>query len=101
MDRRGTGGGGGRVWRGMLPVLALHAVSEYSRLDRKPPVTAGLIAANTLVYLRPNFLHTIIPTIDEVWFNPYLILKVSRSILLSFTFTSRILYFREQLISSN
>nr|AIY60713.1 rhomboid protein Lonja_RBL14 [Lonicera japonica] len=73
MDRRGRGGG--RVWRGMLPVLALHAVSEYSRLDRKPPVTAGLIAANTLVYLRPNFLHTIIPTIDEVCFNPYLILK--------------------------
>ncbi|XP_052188835.1 rhomboid-like protein 14, mitochondrial [Diospyros lotus] len=64
-----------RVSSGMLPLLALHAVTEYWRLDRKPPVTAGLIAANTLVYLRPAFIDRHLPTIDQVWFNPYLIVK--------------------------
>nr|GMC74095.1 rhomboid-like protein 14, mitochondrial [Ipomoea batatas] len=68
-------GRGVSVSRGMLPLLALHAVAEYSRLDRKPPVTAGLVAANTIIYLRPNFLDHIIPYIDEVWFNPHLVLK--------------------------
>lgn len=69
-------GRNGRVSRGMLPLLAFHAVSEYSRLDRKPPVTAALVAANTLIYLRPKFINHLIPTLDQVWFNPYLILKV-------------------------
>ncbi|CAI0456414.1 unnamed protein product [Linum tenue] len=59
----------------MLPLLALHAVAEYYRLPWKPPVTAGLIAANTLVYLKPAFLRHLLPSIEEVWFNPYLILK--------------------------
>ncbi|KAL3337546.1 hypothetical protein AABB24_029935 [Solanum stoloniferum] len=62
--------------RGMLPLLALHTVTEYYRLDRKPPVTAALVAANTIIYLRPTFLHSILPTINQVWFNPHLILKV-------------------------
>uniref|UniRef100_A0A5B7BZH9 RanBP2-type domain-containing protein n=1 Tax=Davidia involucrata TaxID=16924 RepID=A0A5B7BZH9_DAVIN len=61
--------------RGMLPLLAVQAMSEYCRLNRKPPVTAGLLAANTLIYLRPGFLDPILPTLDEVWFNPHLILK--------------------------
>ncbi|XVF63489.1 hypothetical protein PTKIN_Ptkin09bG0090700 [Pterospermum kingtungense] len=61
--------------RGMLPLLALHAVNEYYRLPWKPPVTAGLLAANTLIYLRPSFLDSFLPSIDEVWFNPHLILK--------------------------
>ncbi|KAA8519381.1 hypothetical protein F0562_013637 [Nyssa sinensis] len=61
--------------RGMLALLAVHAVSEYWRLNRKPPVTAGLVAANTLIYLRPAFLDSILPTLNEVWFNPHLILK--------------------------
>ncbi|KAK4342394.1 hypothetical protein RND71_038210 [Anisodus tanguticus] len=65
----------GRVSRGMIPLLALHTVSEYSRLDRKPPVTASLLAANTIIYLRPKFINPLIPTIDQVWFNPHLILK--------------------------
>lgn len=65
----------GSVSRGMLPLLALHTVTEYCRLDRKPPVTAGLLAANTIIYLRPSFLHPLLPTINEVWFNPHLILK--------------------------
>lgn len=59
----------------MLPLLALHAASEYYRLERKPPVTAALLAANTLIYLRPGFLHSILPSIDQVWFNPHLILR--------------------------
>ncbi|GAB2292928.1 Rhomboid-like protein 14, mitochondrial [Dionaea muscipula] len=67
--------GGGRFSRGMLPLLAFNVVSEYYRLERKPPVTAGLIAANTIIYLRPSFLKSIIPSIDEVWFNAFLILK--------------------------
>lgn len=67
--------GGRRVSRGMLPLLAVHTVSEYYRLERKPPVTAGLLAANTLIYLRPAFLESILPSIDEVWFNAHLILK--------------------------
>ncbi|KAK3008801.1 hypothetical protein RJ639_013647 [Escallonia herrerae] len=68
-------GGRGRVSRGMLPLLAVHVANEYRRLDWKPPVTAGLLAANALIYLRPGFLHPILPTIDQVWFNPHLILK--------------------------
>ncbi|KAF6163458.1 hypothetical protein GIB67_029307 [Kingdonia uniflora] len=61
--------------RGMVPLLALHAAYEFYRLERKPPVTAGLIVANTLIYLRPKFLDAILPNLDEVWFNPHLILK--------------------------
>ncbi|KAL0292999.1 UNVERIFIED_CONTAM: Rhomboid-like protein 14, mitochondrial [Sesamum radiatum] len=65
----------GRGRGGMLGLLLLQALSEYCRLERKPPVTAGLIAANTLIYLRPKFLHPILPSLNQVWFNPYLILK--------------------------
>ncbi|XP_072974955.1 rhomboid-like protein 14, mitochondrial [Typha angustifolia] len=63
------------VSRAMLPLLALHVANEYHRLGRKPPVTAGLILANTLLYLRPGALHRVLPTIDQVLFNPHLILK--------------------------
>ncbi|XP_019455576.1 PREDICTED: rhomboid-like protein 14, mitochondrial [Lupinus angustifolius] len=66
---------GRRVSRGMLPLLALQTFSEYYRSERKPPITAALIAANTVIYLRPAFLEPFIPPIDEVWFNPHLILK--------------------------
>ncbi|KAL3332504.1 hypothetical protein AABB24_032861 [Solanum stoloniferum] len=65
----------GSVSRGMIPLLGLHTVSEYSRLDRKPPITALLLAANTIIYLRPKIFHPFLPTIDQVWFNPHLILK--------------------------
>uniref|UniRef100_A0A7N1A876 RanBP2-type domain-containing protein n=1 Tax=Kalanchoe fedtschenkoi TaxID=63787 RepID=A0A7N1A876_KALFE len=70
---------GGRASRGLLPFLALHAVNEYYRLERKPPVTAALLAANTLIYLRPEFLEAHLPMLDEVAFNPYLIVKDSNS----------------------
>ncbi|XP_065868667.1 rhomboid-like protein 14, mitochondrial [Euphorbia lathyris] len=66
---------GGRLSKGMLALLAVHAVNEYYRLPWKPPVTAGLLVANTLTYLRPAFLRRFVPPIHEVWFNPYLILK--------------------------
>ncbi|MED6205699.1 Rhomboid-like protein 14, mitochondrial [Stylosanthes scabra] len=66
---------GRRVSRGMIPLLALHTFTEYYRSNSKPPVTAALIAANTLIYLRPSFLHSILPSIDQVWFNPHLILR--------------------------
>ncbi|KAG6417053.1 hypothetical protein SASPL_124494 [Salvia splendens] len=69
MDRGGRRGGG------MVGLLLLQALSEYGRLDRKPPFTAGLIAANTLLYLRPKFLDPILPTLNQVWFNPHLIVK--------------------------
>ncbi|XWS24646.1 hypothetical protein CRYUN_Cryun27aG0000300 [Craigia yunnanensis] len=71
---RWTSGRGG-VSRGLLSLLAFHAVNEYYRLPWKPLVTAGLLAANTLIYLRPSFLDSLLPCIDEVWFNPHLILK--------------------------
>lgn len=80
MDRRR----GGRASRGLLPFLALHAVNEYYRLERKPPVTAALLAANSLIYLRPEFLDSHLPTLDEVAFNPYLILKVSSLVFSNF-----------------
>ncbi|KAI8010438.1 hypothetical protein LOK49_LG06G02551 [Camellia lanceoleosa] len=76
MERgRGSSSSSRGISRGMLPLLAVHAVSEYCRLDRKPPLTAALVAANTFVYLRPAFLDRTLPSIDEVWFNPHLILK--------------------------
>ncbi|XP_022152348.1 rhomboid-like protein 14, mitochondrial [Momordica charantia] len=58
----------------MLPLLAYHVVSQYYRL-RKNPITVGLLAANTLIHLRPDCLHPIIPYIEDVWFNAHLILK--------------------------
>ncbi|KAK7388109.1 hypothetical protein VNO78_22914 [Psophocarpus tetragonolobus] len=66
---------GRRVSGGMIPLLALHTFSEYYRSEQKPPVTAALIAANTLVYLRPSLLDSLIPPMEQVWFNPHLILK--------------------------
>lgn len=63
----------------MLSFLAIHALNEYYRSDRKPPVTAGLLVANTLIYLRPGVLDRILPTVTEVSFNPYLILKYGDS----------------------
>ncbi|XP_074582766.1 rhomboid-like protein 14, mitochondrial [Curcuma longa] len=69
------GGAWGRMTKGMLPLLALQVASEFHRLGRKPPVTAGLLLANTIVYIRPSFLDRLLPTIHEVSFNPNLILK--------------------------
>lgn len=73
---RGVPGGGGMPPRGsMLPVLAIHTAAEFYRLRRKPPVTAALLAANVLIYVRPGLLHSILPYKHQVFFNPYLIAK--------------------------
>ncbi|KAK6917011.1 Peptidase S54, rhomboid domain [Dillenia turbinata] len=69
------GGRGGRISGVTIPILVLHAANEFNRLHRKPLVTAGLLAANTLVYLRPGLLDSILPSLEEVWFNPHIILK--------------------------
>ncbi|WOL09584.1 hypothetical protein Cni_G18337 [Canna indica] len=74
-NRGGGGGAWGRLSKGMLPLLALQAASEFYRLGRRPPVTAGLLLANSLIYIRPSFLDGFLPTLDEVAFNPHLILK--------------------------
>ncbi|XP_020267846.1 rhomboid-like protein 14, mitochondrial [Asparagus officinalis] len=66
---------GSRLTRGMLPLLAFQVLNEYHRLGRKPPVTAGLILTNALIYLRPGVLDELLPRIDDVWFNPHLIVK--------------------------
>ncbi|THU69458.1 hypothetical protein C4D60_Mb08t14620 [Musa balbisiana] len=78
-NRSNNGGGGGGAWgrlsKGLLPLLALQAASEFHRIGRKPPVTAGLLLANSLIYLRPAFVDRLLPTLYEVSFNPHLILK--------------------------
>ncbi|PWA35015.1 rhomboid protein [Artemisia annua] len=63
------------ISNGMIPLMLFQAVNEYRRLDRKPPVTAALLAANTLIYLRPGVLHDVIPPIHDVFFNAHLIVK--------------------------
>lgn len=68
--RPNAGGGGG-----MLFILAFHALAQYAGRDRKPPVTAALIAANVLVFLRPGRLDDVLPTIGDVCLNPYLVFK--------------------------
>ncbi|TYI06730.1 hypothetical protein ES332_A10G179700v1 [Gossypium tomentosum] len=46
------------------------------RKGAKPPVTTGLFAANTLIYFKPSFLDSLLPFVDEVWFNTHLFLKL-------------------------
>ncbi|BBM99856.1 rhomboid-related protein 4 [Marchantia polymorpha subsp. ruderalis] len=77
---RRVGGG-----NGMLYMLALHAASQFMQLPRKPPVTATLILANTIVHLRPGVLDLVLPTVQEVCLNPYRVLKDwdARRLLLS------------------
>ncbi|XP_057847058.2 rhomboid-like protein 14, mitochondrial [Cryptomeria japonica] len=61
--------------RGMLYLLAMQVASEYFQMERKPPVTATLIAANTLVYLRPGVLDDLLPSLSEVCLHPHLVIK--------------------------
>eukprot|EP00250_Pteridium_aquilinum_P033663 c6040_g1_i1 orf=344-1363(-) len=68
--RRSNSGGSG-----MLFILAFHAIAQYAGLDRKPPVTAALIIANVLIYLRPGRLDDVLPTVGDVCLNPHMILK--------------------------
>ncbi|EPS69699.1 hypothetical protein M569_05069, partial [Genlisea aurea] len=68
MNRRRGGGA-------MLGLFLVKACSDYYGLGRKPPVTAGLIALNTLIYLRPKAIRRFLPSLNQVLFNPHLILK--------------------------
>lgn len=61
----------------MLYMLAMHAASTFMQLPRKPPVTAALIAVQTLIHLRPGKLDDALPTLSEVCLNPYFVIKVS------------------------
>ncbi|KAL6850425.1 hypothetical protein ACP4OV_021052 [Aristida adscensionis] len=62
--------------RGLLPLLAVQVLFEYGRDGAtRPPVTAALLAANALVYLRPAALEGILPSLSRAAFNPYLILQ--------------------------
>jgi hypothetical protein len=57
---------------------------EYGRAGAsRPPVTAALLAANTLIYLRPGALHEILPSLARVSFNPQLIIEVPNIAYLS------------------
>ncbi|XP_062208819.1 rhomboid-like protein 14, mitochondrial [Phragmites australis] len=61
---------------GLLALLGLQVVLEYGRAGAtRPPVTAALLAANALVYLRPGVLDGLLPSLSRASFNPYLILK--------------------------
>ncbi|GJN38003.1 hypothetical protein PR202_gb27009 [Eleusine coracana subsp. coracana] len=62
--------------RGLLPLLALQVLLEYGRVGAtRPPVTAALLAANTLVYLRPGALHELLPSLTRISFSPHLIIE--------------------------
>lgn len=67
----------GRI-SGNLCILGLHLYSEFRRQPREQPtVTAGLIAANTLIYLRPGVLDDLLPSVEEVCLQPYWVVQVS------------------------
>ncbi|KAL6598826.1 hypothetical protein ACP70R_046086 [Stipagrostis hirtigluma subsp. patula] len=77
-DWRDNYGRGSVVQRpsGLLQLLAIQVLFEYGREgSSRPPVTAALLAANTLVFLRPIALAGILPSLSRAAFNPYLILQ--------------------------
>lgn len=59
----------------MLYMMAMHAATNLLQQPRKPVVTAALIAAQTLIHLRPGKLDAILPTLSEVCLNPYFVVK--------------------------
>lgn len=84
MSRPRRRGFGLEASRGMLPLLALQVLMEYGRAGAsRPPVTAALLAANTLIYLRPGALHEVLPSLNRVAFNPHLIIQVPNLAYLS------------------
>ncbi|TVU07792.1 hypothetical protein EJB05_41161, partial [Eragrostis curvula] len=61
---------------GMFALLGLQVLLEYGRTGAaRPPVTAALLAANSLVYLRLGPLDDILPMNCDVSFNPYRIIE--------------------------
>ncbi|CAO2203253.1 unnamed protein product [Urochloa humidicola] len=62
--------------KGMIPLLGLQVVYEYGRPgSARPPVTAALLAANVLIFLRPGPLHRILPRINDIAFNYQLFVR--------------------------
>lgn len=60
----------------LLSLLALQVLLDYGRAGAtRPPVTAALLAANTLLYLRPGNLDALLPRLPRVLFNPHLIIE--------------------------
>jgi rhomboid domain-containing protein 1 len=60
-----------------LPVLAFLMAMKYGAAGAaRPPLTAALIAANTLVFFRPGDLDAHLPRLRHVMFNPHCIIKV-------------------------
>ncbi|KAF8661882.1 hypothetical protein HU200_056842 [Digitaria exilis] len=60
----------------MIPLLGLQVVYKYGRTgSSRPPVTAALLAANVLVFLRPGPLDKILPKTNCVAFNYQLFLR--------------------------
>ena len=65
--------------KGMIPLLGLQVALEYGRPGSdRPPVTAALLAANVLVFLRPEPLHRILPRINDVALNYQLFVRVCK-----------------------
>ncbi|GJN38577.1 hypothetical protein PR202_gb27632 [Eleusine coracana subsp. coracana] len=61
---------------GMLGLLGLQVALQYGHPDSaRPPVTAALIVANSLVYLRLGDLRYILPFNFDMSFNPYRIIE--------------------------
>ncbi|CAO2167540.1 unnamed protein product [Urochloa humidicola] len=53
--------------KGVIPLLGLQVALEYGRPESsRPPVTAALLAANVLLFLRPGALDGILPKTSEV-----------------------------------
>ncbi|MCP3880762.1 MAG: hypothetical protein GY701_20565, partial [Sulfitobacter sp.] len=68
--RGGYGGYGGyrrpRDSRGLAMSLAMHLAQQYAHLERKPPVTTLLLAANVVAFFVPDVL----PAVSESCINP-------------------------------
>eukprot|EP00884_Botryococcus_braunii_P014510 jgi/Botrbrau1/2305/Bobra.101_2s0126.1 len=59
--------------KNLYQILGLLGV-QIAQMDRKPPVTLGLLAANLLFYWQPEELG-FIPTVSEGCLQPYIILQ--------------------------
>lgn len=54
----------------------MQALTQFMKLERKPPVTVALILINALIFFRPGDLVAVVPSVAEICLNPYLVLKV-------------------------
>ncbi|GAQ86345.1 hypothetical protein KFL_002830220 [Klebsormidium nitens] len=59
----------------MLSIMVVQALTQFMKLEQKPPVTVALILINALIFFRPGDLVEIVPSVAEICLNPYLVLK--------------------------